>query len=82
LVVDNNPQVFASLMRALLEQARSRSADYVLIGLHETDPLWPLARSFGGTCYTTHVFVVCWEDGEAEFRGLDRKIPYLELGSL
>jgi hypothetical protein len=82
LVVDNDPQVFVSLMCALLVQARSRSADYVLIGLPETDPLWPLARSLGGTCYTTHLFIVCWEDGEAEFRGLDRKIPYLELGSL
>jgi hypothetical protein len=82
LVVEDDPQVFVSLMRGLLDQARSRSADYVLIGLHETDPLWPLAKAFGGTCYTTHLFIVCWEDGEPDFRGLDRKIPYLELGSL
>jgi len=82
LVVDNDPDVFESLMRVLLDQARSRTADYVLIGLHESDPLWPLAKAFGGTCYTTHLFVVCWEDGEADFRGLDAKVPYLELGSL
>jgi len=82
LVVDNDSEVFTLLMRALLQQACSRAADYVLIGLHETDPLWPLPKAFGGTCYTTHLFIVCWEDGEAEFRGLDRKVPYLELGSL
>ena len=82
LVVDNDPHVFASLLDALLAQARSRSADYLLIGLHETDPLWPLARKRGGTCYTTHAFIVCWDDGEAELRRLDGRVPYLELGSL
>jgi hypothetical protein len=82
LVVDDDPEVFVSLMSVLLEQARSRTADYVLIGLHESDPLWPLAKSFGGTCYTTRLFIACWEDGEAEFRRLDRNVPYLELGSL
>lgn len=82
LVVDNDPQIFAALLDALLAQARSRLVDYLLIGLHENDPLWPVAKRHGGTCYTTHAFVVCWHDGESEFRQLDRRVPYLELGSL
>ena len=32
--------------------------------------------------YRTRLFVVCWEDGEAERRALDGRVPYLELGSL
>lgn len=82
LVAENDPAVFLALIRELVAQARERSFDHVLIGLHESDPLWPLARTFGGMCYTTHLFVVCWDDGEAEFHGLDQRVPYLELGSL
>ncbi len=82
LVVDNNPQVFATLLGALLAKARAQAVDYLLLGLHETDPLWPFAKNFGGICYTTLMFIVCWDDGEAEFRQLDRRVPYLELGSL
>jgi hypothetical protein len=82
VVVDNDPRVFAMLVASLLVQARSRSADYVLLGLHEADPLWPVMRKFGGTRYTTRLFLVCWEDGERELRELDGRVPYLELGSL
>jgi hypothetical protein len=82
VVADNNPHVFTALVESLLLTARPRSADYVLLGLHEADPLWPLARGLRGTRYTTQLYIVCWDDGEAEFHRLDGRVPYLELGSL
>jgi hypothetical protein len=82
VVADDDPRVFIALLDSLLMTAGPRSADYVLLGLHEADPLWPVARGFGGTRYTTQLFIVCWDDGEAEFRRLDGRVPYLELGSL
>jgi hypothetical protein len=82
VVVDSDPRVLAALVGSLLVQARSRSVDYVLLGLHEADSLWPAARKFGGTRYTTRLFLVCWEDGESARRRLDGRVPYLELGSL
>ena len=57
-------------------------ATHLLLGLHESDPLLPVAQSRAAICYTTRLYLVCWEDGEPFRAGLDGRVPYLELGSL
>jgi hypothetical protein len=73
------------VIEAMLRTASSRRADpatHLMVGLHEADPLLPVARKFAVACYTTRLFVVCFEDGEERRRSLDGRPPYLELGSL
>jgi hypothetical protein len=81
VVTDNDPEIFA----ALLERVRARaagSADYLLLGLHETDPLLDVVRVYPATWYVTRLYLVCWEDGEPLRASLDGRVPYLEVGSL
>jgi len=80
LVDDDDPAVFAALLDAAL--ARCEGADYLLVGLHESDPLLPVLRRRRTTWYTTHLFHVCWDDGEIVRQSLDGRPPYLELGGL
>ena len=54
----------------------------MLLGLHETDPLLPVARRYQAACYVTYLFLVCWADGDTVRQALDGRPPYLELGCL
>ena len=81
VVSANDPQVFS----ALIETLRARAAgafDYLLLGLHEADPLLAVARRWRATRYTTRLYLVCWDDGEELRKSLDGRPPYLELGCL
>jgi hypothetical protein len=80
LVADDDPAVFAALLSAAL--ALRSDADYLLIGLHESDPLLAVVRRWPATWYVTQLFYVCWDDGEMVRQSLDGRPPYLELGSL
>jgi hypothetical protein len=81
LVVDDDPAVFDALLDALLARGGG-DADYLLIGLHEADPLMRALRRRWATWYVTRLFLVCWDDGEELRQTLDGRPPYLELGSL
>jgi hypothetical protein len=80
LVADDDAAVFAALLGASL--ARCEEADYLLVGLHESDPLLSVLRHRRATWYTTRLFHVCWDDGEVVRQSLDGRPPYLELGCL
>lgn len=80
LVDDDDPETFAALLGTAV--ARSTDADYLLIGLHESDPLLSVVRRWPATWYPTKLFYVCWDDGEPVRRSVDDRPPYLELGSL
>jgi hypothetical protein len=81
LVADDDPAVFAALLENVLARPR-RGRGYLLLGLHEADPLLAVVRSYRAAWYTTRLYLVCWEDGEGLRAGLDARPPYLELGSL
>jgi hypothetical protein len=78
-VVENDDrEVFATL----LDAATAGKREYLLLGLHERDPLLAVARRYAAHEYVTRMFVVCWEDGDAFRKEMDARVPYLELGSL
>ncbi|HMC65974.1 MAG TPA: hypothetical protein VKI65_13630 [Gemmataceae bacterium] len=81
-VADDNPAVFRALLEALLGRVAVGRTDYLLIGLHEADPLLPVVRAYRPTWYTTRLYIACWEDGEKLRAALDSRCPYLELGCL
>lgn len=81
VVACNDPEVFRSLLEALRSRA-SPEVSYLLVGLHEDDPLLPVLRAYQATWYTTRLYLVCWPEGEVLRLNRDGRAPYLELGSL
>ena len=82
VVADDDANLFATLLETLRDRTAGGPWNYILVGLHEADPLLPLVRRFQAACYKTQLFVVCWADGESSRARLDGRVPYLELGSL
>lgn len=82
VVENDDPEVFTALLETLLARLAASRQEYLLLGMHETDPLLKLVLHRATTSYLTHVYYVCWADGEAIRGGLDDRPPYLELGCL
>jgi hypothetical protein len=80
-VLDSDASVLEALLAASLARAAG-AADYLLIGLHETDPLRAVVCRRATETYMTRVYLVSWEDGRAFRAGLDGRPLYLELGFL
>jgi hypothetical protein len=81
LVRDRAPEIATALIDFHL-QSTARTTPFLLIGLHERDPLLPAIQRRQITQYVTRLYHVCWDDGEAQRRSLDSRPPYLELGCL
>jgi hypothetical protein len=81
VVHGDDPRVFAALVDAIRARAAGRYL-YLMLGLHESDPLLAAVRRWEATWYTTRLYLACWNDGEALRSGLDGRPPYLELGCL
>jgi hypothetical protein len=81
-VLDDDATVFDALLRTALDRAAGGPVNYLLVGLHETDPLLPASQRLGAKSYVTRVYLVSWEDGRAFRARLDRRPTYLELGFL
>lgn len=72
--------VFHCLIGAAL--SRCNRNEYLLVGLHESDPLLPQLQQYRSTWYSTSLFLVDWDDGQVVRQALDHRPIYLELGSL
>jgi hypothetical protein len=82
VVAEDDDNVFTALLEALRDRAAGGPWTHLLIGLHERDPLLRVAQRYQAACYVTHLFLVCWSDGEAARIAVDGRVPYLEAGSL
>jgi hypothetical protein len=79
VVAGNNSEIFRALLQSMLAQARNAAADYLLVGMHESDPLFNTLRGFRGTSYIGRLYQVSFEQTPAP---LDGRPLYLELGLL
>jgi hypothetical protein len=82
VVAEDDDNVFAALLEALRYRAAGGPWTHLLLGLHEADPLLRVAQRYRAECYVTHLFLVCWPDGEEARVAVDGRVPYLEAGSL
>jgi hypothetical protein len=82
VVADDDPEVFLALVRAVLARASGGEHHYLMLGMHERDPLLPAARRLGGRTYTGRLYLACWDDGEALREQVDDRPPYMELGCM
>jgi hypothetical protein len=78
----NDPFVFRSLINALNDYYSGGDYDFLMMGLHETNPLLETVGSRATLQYKTQVYHVCWPDGESFRRSLDDRPPWYELGCL
>ena len=60
VVADDDANLFVALLQALRDRTAGGPWAYILVGLHETDPLLRLVQRFQAACYKTHLFVVSW----------------------
>jgi hypothetical protein len=81
-VADDDPGVFRQLLDFLIGARSGRSWEYLLVGMHESDPLMATLREYRAAWYATNVYLVCWQDGDALRQAIDSRPVYLELGSL
>lgn len=83
LAVDHDDlAVGRALLRRLYNDAVSQGYDYLLIGLHERDPLVGMLEGYRRVPFTARLFCVYFEDGTAAFGQLDGRVPYLEIAML
>ena len=82
VVAEDDENVFRALLNALRQSVAGGSWTHLLIGLHGADPLMRVLKRYQAACYVTHLFVVCWPDGEEARLAVDGRVPYLEAGSL
>jgi hypothetical protein len=50
---------------------------YMLIGLHERDPLLTTLDDYSLTPFAGRLFCVCFPEEEETFRTLDDRVPYV-----
>lgn len=75
---DNCISTFNSLLKQTL--AKARNLHSILLGLHESDPLYPSAKKRPHIPYISRLYYVHWESDVSPKP--DGCIPYLELGAL
>ena len=71
-----------ALLRQLYNDAVREGYDYLLIGLHERDPLVGILDGYQRVPFTARLFCVYFEDGKAAFEHLDDHVPYIEIAML
>jgi hypothetical protein len=81
-VDDDDQAVFAALLRALYNDRVGRGDHYFVVGLHERDPLVAALDGYALTPFAGRLFAVHFEDGDETWRGLDGRVPYVELAML
>jgi len=81
-VDDDDPGSFRALLEAVAAD-RAEAGDLLcVVGLHERDPLLPVAARMSQFKYSSRLYTVCWEDGESARAQLDGRVPFLEVALL
>jgi hypothetical protein len=82
-VDDDNPSIFAALLRAAYNETLCRGFNYFMLGLSETHPLRPiLTKNYLHIAYPSQIYLMAWEDGLDAVRQVDGRVPGLEVAIL
>lgn len=81
-IANNDPAVFAALLKRVSNLSIERGHALLMLGLTEPDPLLAVARRRLHIPYRSRLYTVGWTEAEAWRRTLDQRIPYLELAAL
>jgi hypothetical protein len=80
-VRNDDPNVLLAMIEAQQRATADGPCQFLLIGVHERDPLRASLSRLSFAQYVTRMYVVCFDD-EWDPQSLDDRCPYLELGCL
>ncbi len=78
-IKDDDLEIFSNIIS---EIAVYKKQPFMMVGMHENDPLISAFTNIPHHQYLSQLYVVFWEDGEQLISRLDNRCPYIELGSL
>jgi hypothetical protein len=81
-VDDDDVAVFRALLRRLYNDAVGGELPYVLLSLHQRDPLAAALDDYATIPFAGRLFCVCFRDGEPMYHDLDARVPYVEVATL
>ncbi len=80
LALDNDdPAIFAALLRAVHNEAARRRYATLLLGLPEADPLRRVVKAYRPLEYVSQLYLASWDDAMPE---IDNRLPGLEIAVL
>ena len=83
LAIDNDdPAIFAALLRALYNHTSEHRYSYFMIGLAESNPLRNVVKAYRPLTYISQIYLINWEDGSDLLAGIDERTPGLEIAVL
>lgn len=81
-VDDNDPEVFAALLRSLYNEASHKRYVYFMLGLAEGHPFHSIVKSYRPILYESDIYLAAWEDGFDEISRIDNRSSALEVALL
>ena len=84
LAIDNDdPHVFAALLRAIYNHNIERGYSYFVIGLAEMNPLRTVVKPYRPLTYVSQLYLVTWDHGQRFIEAVDKNlIPSPEIAIL
>ena len=84
LAIDNDdPVIFSALLRALYCHNLEYGYTYFMLGLAESSPLRSIVKAYRPLIYTSQLYLVTWDEGQAELAKVDyARIPAPEIAVL
>jgi len=80
---DDDPQVFALLLRSVYNQAAKQGYDYFMLGLNEANPLLPVVtNSYRHITYTGQLYLVDWNAGDGVHLPVGARLAQPEIAIL
>jgi hypothetical protein len=84
LAIDNDdPHIFAALLRAIHNHNLEHEYSYFVIGLAETNPLRAVVKPYRPLTYVSQLYLVTWDEGHEFIEAVDKDlIPAPEIAVL
>ena len=83
LAIDNDdPSVFAALLRSLYNYNIERGYSYFMLGLAESNPIRAVVEAYRPLRYISQIYRIGWEDGFDALHKVDARIPGMEIALL
>ena len=84
LAIDNDdPHIFAALLRGVYNHNLERGFSYFVIGLAEKNPLRAVVKPYRPLTYVSQLYLVTWDDGQEFIEAVDKNlIPAPEIAVL
>jgi hypothetical protein len=82
-VNDDSAEVFEALLARAYNEACDEGHACLVVGFADRHPFLPIVkRYYRSWTYSSVLYAVCWENGQAALAGIDRRVPHLEVGLL